>query len=332
VRIVANVPYWLVLTHDIDMMSLRELPITGKTFWGFAYRCLWANTRRFIRRRISFTQYLDSLKTFLCIPLIKLGLAEDPLKGSVQDMLNLERGYGVRSTLYFVTRAKYAGHTPDGDHAPAKRCTHYELSEYKSFLIKLEKEGWEVGVHGIDAYRSLDDAKGEMQVIRDLFPEKDKIGIRMHYLYYKYEETWRILDQAGYCYDATLGWNDRTGYPGGHYRPFRPDNADGLTILPLNIQDTALLANLSMDEAWLQVESVLNEASQKQAVVTILWHNNSFVAYRYWTDLYKRIIERAQADGAAIIRAIDAVNLFNGRAEAMAGCKHELKDPGLHPG
>ena len=308
-----NVPYWLVLTHDIDIMSLRELPITGRTFWGFAYRCFSANTYRFVKRHISLNQYLDSLRTFFAIPLIKLGLARDPLEESLQIMLGLEKTHDVRSTLYFATRAKYAGHRPNGDRAPFKRRINYELSNYRDLLIQLEKEGWEVGVHGIDAYRSLSDAEYEIQALRDLLQKKDKIGIRMHFLYYKYEDTWEILDQAGYCYDATLGWNDRIGYPGGYYRPFKPDNVGNLTILPLNIQDSALLSyqELSLDEAWHQVESLLDEAIKNKAFVTILWHNNSFVVYRYWTELYKRILKRAQSDGAAIIRAIDAINLLS---------------------
>jgi len=306
----SHIPYWLVLTHDIDVMSLKELPITGRTFWGFTYRCLVGNFFRFVKKKISLLQYLDSLKTFLFIPAIKLGLAKDPLKGSIQVMLDIERKYGVRSTLYFVPYAKRAGHKPDGKLAPSNRCVYYELADYKDLLVKLEEDGWEVGVHGIDAYHTLKDAQTEIQVIKDMLPEKKKIGIRIHWLYHKGQESWQILDSAGYYYDATLGWNDRIGYPEGIYRPFKPKNVSNLTVLPLNIQDGALLIyqKLSFDEAWIQIKDILEKASQKQAVVTVLWHNNSYVVYRYWTDLYKKIIEQAISDGAEIIRAVDAVD------------------------
>lgn len=305
--------YCLVLTHDIDLMSLRELPVTNRSFWGFAYRCLVENALRSAKDRISLAQYLDSLKTSLLMPAIKLGMARDPLEESIQTMLDIERSYGVRSTLYFVPYAKYAGHEPDGSPAPSNRSVYYELSAHRNLLVQLEKEGWEVGVHGVDAYGSLKSAQEEIRVLKDLLPEKTRIGIRMHWLYHKGESSWRALDSAGYCYDATFGWNDRIGYPGEHYKPFKPSNVDKLMVLPLNIQDGALLSypEPSKDKVWVQVENILNKALRKQAVVTILWHNNSFAVYRYWTEIYRKIIERAQSDGAKILRAIDAIDLFN---------------------
>lgn len=305
-----NSPYWLILTHDIDLMSLRELPVTGKTFLGFAHRCFIENTLRFIKKRISLSQYLNSMKTFALIPFIKLGLSKDPIAQSMKIMLDIERKYEVRSTLYFMTRTKYEGYAPDGKLAPSNRCAYYELSQYRDFLNQLEKDGWEVGVHGIDSYRSLEDAKKEIQILRDLLPEKKRIGIRMHWLYYKGKETWKILDSAGYYYDSTLGWNDRIGYPEEHYRPFKPTNCS-LIVLPLNIQDGALLSypEPPFDETWSRVDKILKEALQHQAVVTILWHNNSFIVPRYWGELYIKIIERAKSDGAVIMRAIDAVDM-----------------------
>lgn len=307
-----SAPYWLVLTHDIDIMSLRELPIAGKTFWGFVYRLLIVNAWRTIKGQISPAQYLDSLKTFLIIPFIKLGLAKDPVEESIQIMLDIERGYGVRSTLFFIPYARRAGHKLDGNVAPSNRCAYYELSDYKDLLVQLEDEGWEIGVHGIDAYRSLEDAQEEIQSIKAILPKKKKIGIRMHWLYHKGKDSWKILDSAGYYYDASVGWNDRIGYPESIYRPFKPEGVGNLIVLPTNIQDTALFSrpDLTMDKVWSKVENVLNEALQKKAVVTVLWHNNSFVAYRHWTEIYRRIIEKAKYDGAEIIRAVDAIDLF----------------------
>ncbi len=310
-----KVPYILVLTHDIDALSLKELPLSGKTFWGFVYRCLVVNLRRVFTRRLSLSEYLDSLKQVAFLPFMKLGLAKDPWQKSLEMMLEIEKRYAVRSTLFFIPFAKQAGHTPEGKQAPSNRAAHYELEKYEALLEQLEQEGWEVGVHGLDAYRDLESAKNELAAIKQLLPWKEKIGIRMHWLYQKGKETWKILNEAGYAYDATFGWNDRIGFPGGHHRPFKPKDLDNLAILPLNIQDGTLLAEwhqfLGEEEAWHQVKQVLEVAKERKATVTVLWHNNSFVAPRYWGWLYEKIIQKAQEDGASICRAVDVVEMLN---------------------
>jgi len=308
-------PYTLVLTHDIDVLSLTELPLLGRTFWGFAYRCLIVNLRRVLSQRLRPIEYLDSLKHVMLLSLIKLGLAKDPWQESFQIMLDIEKRYGVRSTLFFIPFPRRPGHTPEGKTASGNRAAHYRLEEYKSMLQQLEQEGWEVGVHGLDAYLDPESAKAELEAVRELISGKDKIGIRMHWLYHRGEETWKVLDKAGYAYDATFGWNDRIGFPGGQYRPFKPEEICNLVVLPLNIQDGTLLGEwhqfLGNEEAWQQVQQVLREAKERNAVVTVLWHNNSFVAPRYWGWLYERIIQIAQEDGAYICRGIDVAEMFN---------------------
>jgi hypothetical protein len=138
----------------------------------------------------------------------------------------------------------------------------------------------------------------------------------MHWLY-RTPGMWKHLDEAGYSYDATFGWNDRVGFPGGKYIPFESEGAKTLMVLPLNIQDGALLErehrNLSADKAWQKIETVLDEAKAKKAVVTVLWHNNSFVAPRFWGEIYEQIIQQAKADGARILTAGQVVGEFRER-------------------
>lgn len=308
-------PYILVPTHDIDVLSIKELPLSGRTFWGFVYRCLVVNFRRVLSQRLSLREYLDSLKQVLLLPLIKVGLAPDPWEKGLKVILEIEKRFGVRSTFFFIPFSKQPGHTLEEKPAPANRAAHYKLEEHKDLLLQLERDGWEIGVHGIDAYLDLESAKAELEALRKLISDKRKIGIRMHWLYHRGKETWKVLGEAGYAYDATFGWNDRIGFPDGRYGPFKPEGVKNLVVLPLNIQDGALLGEwhqfLENEEAWHQVKQVLDEAKRHKAVVTVLWHNNSFVAPRYWGWLYEKIIQKAKEDGALICRAIDVVNMFN---------------------
>lgn len=223
-------------------------------------------------------------------------------------MIDLERKYGVRSTLFLVSLPGTAGHTPDGHPAPANRSAYYNLEDWKEKLLTLRAEGWELGVHGIDCHISVDSARVEREAFSRVLGIESP-GLRMHWLY-KSNLLRSNAKKAGFAYDSTLGWNDKIGFPEGHYTPFI-DEASGLPIVPLNIQDGALLPDwkqgLSSREVWEKISALMHEAKEHRAVLTVLWHSHSFGVPRFWKDTYVRILEKALADGARILRAIDVV-------------------------
>jgi hypothetical protein len=302
--------YSLVLTHDIDVLSVVDLPI-GRTLAGFFYRCLAENLLRLLRGGISPAQYYRSLHAAAeCLP-AKLGYGLDVWARSLGAMLSRERALGVRSTLFFIPLYGEAGVRPEnGEPAPGNRAAFYRLGDHCEVLQQLVGDGWEVGVHGINAWRSVEDACRELHALKAVCPQQERVGIRMHWLYQR-AGMWKHLDEAGFSYDSTLGWNGRIGFPGGKYTPFKPDGSKNLVVLPLNIQDGALLEraylNLRPEQAWQAISEVLDVARAKHAVVTVLWHNNSFVAPRFWGDLYERVIRQASTDGAEILTAGQAV-------------------------
>ena len=314
--------YTLVLTHDIDCLSLKEFPWMHKTLWGFSYHCLKAAVSP---RGIRYSLRQRAMLVWDCVsmPLIKLGLRNDPWAESFALMIATERRLGVRSTLYFLPFPNRAGVTPLGTEAPANRSIYYDVRKEGAMIRALERDGWEIGVHGIDAYWDDTAARQEKQVIEEILGH-DKIGIRMHWLYSRDQATWKLLSRTGYAYDATLGWNQAVGFPGGHYTPFRPIDGEPFMLLPLNIQDQALFQEmkLSEEEAWVKASEVIAKANAHDAVVTLLWHNNSFVAPAHWGAMYERIIRQAQADGARIIRAIDAVTDTVDESATAAALKH----------
>jgi len=311
-------PYTLVLTHDIDVLSVVELPL-GRTLGGFFYRCVAENLVRLIGRRISLSQYVSSLGAALDYVPAKLGFCLDGWARSLRTMLDIERAHGVRSTLFFIPLRGEPGIRPeDGRPAPGNRAAFYRLSDYREVLQQLVSDGWEVGVHGIDAWRSVEDARRELHALKAVCPQQGRVGVRIHWLYQK-PGMWKHLDEAGFFYDSTLGWNDRIGFPEGRYTPFKPDGSKNLLLLPLNIQDGALFGraylNLCPEQAWQAIDKVLDVARANHAVVTVLWHNNSFVAPRFWGGLYERIIRQAKAEGAEILTAGQAVAKHCGMRE-----------------
>lgn len=305
-------PYTIVLTHDIDHISLRKYPVFSNVTLEFFKRSLWINLLRTLQGDLPFIQYLDSLRWCFSYPLIKLGWHQDPWEKSMNDVLEIEKRHGVRSTFFFIPFANRHGHVQEGVSARG-RAIVYDVREHKDFLLKLESDGWEVGVHGLDAHITVNSAREELEVLRSLLPDKKKFGIRMHWLFQS-ERLWKNLKEAGYYYDATFGNNDEVGFPNGQYAPFKKDD---IWVLPVNIQEGTLLGYWKKGplpyDPWEKIEEILAEAGEKSAVVTILWHNNAFGVYHYHGYLYEKIILKAKADGARICRCIDVVESLDNK-------------------
>lgn len=302
-----NKNYTVILTHDVDHVSLKSYPVLSKSTLSFFKRCLLNNLIRMIKGEITFGKYLDSMKWCLLYPFVKLGIVKDPWEKAIYDITTMEKKYGVQSTFFFIPFKDKPGHIKEGIPATGREAK-YDVRDYKDLLCELEANGWEVGVHGIDAHISLKSAREELGVIKSLLPDKEKIGVRMHWLYQS-ESLWKNLKEAGYYYDATFGSNDEVGFPDGKYQPFKKDN---LWVIPLNIQDGTLLGDwhkgLSIKDAWSEIEKVLNIAKKEDAVVTILWHTNIFGVYNYWGELYEKILQKAKSDSAKVMKCIDVIN------------------------
>jgi peptidoglycan/xylan/chitin deacetylase (PgdA/CDA1 family) len=314
----ARPPYILVLTHDADVLSLRELPWSSRTLWGVILRCLIGNVVRLLRGRISLSQYLRGLLPAALLPLVKSQILADPIEGSFRKMLEIERQHGVRSTLYFIPEANLPGTAPSGRAAPSHRAAYYSIQRMRQCLRQLESEGWEIGVHGVNAYCDLGAARRELQAVSGALGHNG-LGHRSHWLYSKGRFSWELLRDAGYSYDASYGSNFHVGWPGGKRWPFRPFPDHPFAVLGLNIQDETLLhatrRNLSHQDAWRRISALMGDARRRGGVLTVLWHAHSFSAPRYWADTYEKIISQAKMDGVPIVPARKAIALWRERGE-----------------
>jgi peptidoglycan/xylan/chitin deacetylase (PgdA/CDA1 family) len=307
--------YTIVLTHDMDHMAKRNVPLMSKATGSYLKRCIISNFGRWKRKDLVTRQYLHSVLTALSLPLVRAGIARDPMETNRKRLMAIEKEYNVRSTLFFIPYKDVPGHIDKNEPAPLHRKADYDVNRYGDLLAELEENGWEVGIHGIDAHLGEENARKELDIFKRMLPKKEKWGIRMHWLYQP-QDLWKTLKKAGFYYDATYGFNDLVGFPEQHYVPFKKD---GLWVLPLNIQDGTLLApwreGISMAEAWNRIRTLMDEAGEKGAVLTFLWHNLSFGPHRYWDGLYRKIIEAGLRDGAEFLTAGRAIDKFENRED-----------------
>lgn len=283
--------YIVTLTHDVDITSVRERRWVSV---GYAvYQCLRKGMVKDAARILG----------------AKCGIGKDPWN-CFEEWMRLEEDLGVRSTWFFLPEKGKAG-----EGAPAIRAGYYDLDP--ELIKRLTDGGWEVGVHGLDNWRDARAAREELRRVTDL--TGNEAGTRVHWLLFD-KDSWKKLDEAGYSYDSTFGYNDDVGFRAGTMQPYRPRGCERLLEVPLHIQDVGLFGtfcwlpkgagwdrvpclHLSEDEAKKRCAEIFQYAQQYGGVVTLLWHHESLSPPHRWDSCYHALIEMALGGNARVIPA-----------------------------
>jgi hypothetical protein len=308
----AGYDFAVCLTHDIDFVGIRRHKF-DHTMWGFLYRSTVGALREFSRKRISPGRLLSSLKAAAALPLVYLGWLKDfwiPFEW----YLKVEKD--LSPTYFFIPFKHRAGEKVSASH-PERRASAYDISDIPEWTERLAVEGCEIGVHGIDAWHSVEKAREELQRVSRASGCL-ATGIRMHWLL-RDENTYRVLEEAGYAYDSTAGYNEAPGYRCGTTQAFRPLSASSLLELPMHIQDGALFfaqrLGLTEPEAWARCQVFIENARKFGGVLTVLWHDRSPGPERFWGEFYIRLVEKLKSVGVWFATASQAVGWFRNRRQ-----------------
>lgn len=331
--------YAMTLTHDIDILSLKEMPI-ARTFLGYFYRSSVLNWKRWRAGKVQTSEHFLAIWEMARTWAAKVGLGQDVWQRALSTLLALEKRLGVRSSLYFMPFPEKPGILPehlrkanakDNDHgydrdqaresAPTNRASFYDVTKYRDLLKSLEEGGWEAGVHGIDAWHDVQAARAEYGRVADL-TRQDEIGVRMHWLYFQTPDSFKALEEGGFQYDSTFGFNEVVGFRAGTLQPYHPLNCQTLWELPLHIQDGALMGeeyfDLNREDAFRKAKPILDFAKRFGGAVSLLWHNQSFTAPRFWGEVYERLITQGKTDGAWIAVPRDVLRWYTQRRKCEA--------------
>jgi len=130
-----NNNYGLVLTHDIDSLSWKEFPLNFQRFLYPFKSAMINNTYRLFCRHITGLDYIKSLRFAIFDGILsRFNLVHDSWQQSLDIILDIERKYDVRSTLFFIPFSKDPGHAPDGKKAPINRACYYDILNHSSLL------------------------------------------------------------------------------------------------------------------------------------------------------------------------------------------------------
>jgi hypothetical protein len=299
------------LTHDVDFIRISDHKF-DHTMFGFIRRASVGSIRKLIKRRITAEQCLQNMKSLVSLPAVLLGRREDFWLQDFDRFLDLERD--TRATFFFIPYKGRAGDNVGRPHS-GRRGAAYDVHNERKLIEKLILAGNEIAVHGIDAWHSAQRGQDELQRIAAI-TKSAKVGVRMHWLCFDAASP-RVLEEAGFNYDSTIGYNDAIGYRAGTQQVFRPHGATTLLELPLHIQDCALFYEgrfgVTDERAWKICEAVLANAANYGGAVTILWHTRSLAPERLWGGFYMRLLNRLRSRRVWFGTAAEIVEWFRGR-------------------
>lgn len=190
----------------------------------------------------------------------------DVREGAVSPTLLSERvvrqeaEHGIRSTFFFlaVDRDRFA------------RRYRVESPPFRRFLREIGERGFAVGLHGgLDTYRSADGLRIERATVTDALG-REVFGVRQHYARLRIPETWWAQREAGFRYDASLGYPETPGFRAGTSFPFHPHEVEDFVVVPFHGMDRALVAEGVTNRGAWDIWSA--PARRVGGLVDILWH------------------------------------------------------------
>jgi hypothetical protein len=301
------------LTHDLDHPSIRFHRFDHTTL-GFLYRAVAGSIIRVCRGRLSLTELQRNIRAAVSLPLVHLRWIDD-FWLTFDRYLEIEKGLG--STFFVLPIKGDPGRAVDGP-APRIRASSYGVEDIADQVRSLVAAGSEVGLHGIDAW--IDSGRGvEEREAVSRVTGASASGIRMHWLFFD-ERTPARLDEAGFGYDSTFGYNETVGFRAGTLQAFKPITARQLLELPLHVMDTALFypahLDLAPDAARQRVLALVDEAERHGGALTVNWHDRSIAPERLWDGFYLDLLTELKRRAPWFSTGTQAVSWFRRRRSA----------------
>jgi hypothetical protein len=248
------------LSHDVDVLSGRGQ--LWRRYAAWTARCLKA---RLSGRRDQAAVWAAKIRRFR-------SCGDDP-HYTIPGWLELEGRYGARSSFYFFCSRSLST-------AGRRIGRMYRLSDplARQSVRMILAAGSEAGVHAFPRdFRSAARLAASRALLEAVAGEPCP-GIRQHFLRLSVPDTWQAQRQAGFEYDATLGWPAHVGMRAGTCHPFEtwdPLAARGIGLmeLPLIAMDGAMSQAWGSPQTWMDnLQPILRAVEQVQGVFSLLVH------------------------------------------------------------
>jgi len=241
------------------------------------------------------------------------------------DIIAIEKQFHASSTFFFLKETGKPGLFSPRTWNLYGRNHNYNNRRVRAAIQTVFDHGSEVAVHG--SFYSFKDPGRIADETRDLenVLHRKVSGIRQHHLNLTIPDTWNYQSDAGLMYDSSLGYKDRLGFRWGTSFPFYPFNGkEQLRIqeLPLIVMDVFLF---SIKDPLAACYSMSDQVKRYHGLLTILWHPPVFNISEapYAREIYCKIIQRAQEQGALVTNARNIIKWENNRDGKDLDCRWE---------
>jgi len=217
---------------------------------------------------------------------------------SFEQIKAIESDLGVRSSFNFLDEQSLFADRPRWEvlspESWMRYAGRYDLTDPSivDLIHDLDAGGWEIGLHGsYDSYRDRERLREEKRRLESVLG-REVTGIRQHHLNLSVPDTWEHHTAIGLDYDTSLGSSVEYGFQYGYgiKRPFE----DSFVVFPLTLMEIALPVGRDPSSARETVESLLLEARENAAVMSVLWHPRFFCEDTpAYGPIYRQLIERA---------------------------------------
>jgi hypothetical protein len=157
----------------------------------------------------------------------------------------------------------------------------YDLNNpyFREALRILHENNFEVCLHG--SYGACDEPLmlAEEKKILENILGNEVVGHRQHYLHLHPGSFFAGIENAGFQYDMSIGYNDTTGPRAGTYFPYRPYDvckakAFSFWEFPLILMDTTLATSYLFQpaDALLKSKEETQHVIEAKGCVSLIWH------------------------------------------------------------
>jgi len=263
-------------------------PFVRKARWPEGVDFASAVTHDADRLTAPLSHVMKVRKRFPISLIIKRIFSVDDPYWNIEKMANLEAELNLTSSFYLLVH-------------------DYSLNGRRDYIKSIAAKGWDIGLHGsFGTHDSAERMQEDFNIFEKETGQKPK-GIREHYLRFDSSKTWQIMEELGFMYDTTWGFNQKPGFRAGVCVPYHPPSPDfeslNILELPLVLMDTSLWGymHLKEEEGLAEVERAISKVREHNGLFTLLWHQEAL--QMTGGRLYPRILKRLAGENCFVSNA-----------------------------
>lgn len=219
-----------------------------------------------------------------------MDLNKDPY--NTYDLINSISRENKSALRYFILIGDYSGY----DKNP-----HFNHKKFRN-LIKNLSCHFEIGLHpSYESYNQPEKIKIEKERLEEII-QKPVTSARCHFLRVKFPDTYRRFISLGITDDYTMIFASQCGFRTGLCVPYRWFDLENNKVTSLIIHTSVIMEGvlrdynyLNINEAELEIESLLQEVKRFGGEFVSIYHNDSFTPSNTdWVNLYKLLHLKAK--------------------------------------